>query len=65
LAIVSIAFLIIGLAMPVLPLHVHEGLSLGTFAVGLVGGAQFAASLLSRLWAGPLEELSRSTDGTF
>lgn len=51
-AIVLIAFLIIGLAMPVLPLHVHDGLSLGTFAVGLVAGAQFAASLISRLWSG-------------
>lgn len=49
---VFVAFLIIGLAMPVLPLHVHDGLGLGTFAVGLVAGAQFAASLISRLWSG-------------
>src|SRR5580704_9672924 len=38
--------------MPVLPLHVHQGLGLGAFVVGLVAGAQFAASLLSRFWAG-------------
>ena len=52
IAVVFIAFLVIGLALPVLPLHVHKGLGLGTFVVGLVAGAQFAASLLSRFWAG-------------
>ncbi len=52
MAVVSIAFLIIGLALPVLPLHVHYGLGLGTFVVGLVTGSQFAASLFSRIWAG-------------
>jgi len=36
MAVVSIAFLIIGLALPVLPLHVHQGLGFGTFVVGLV-----------------------------
>ena len=46
------AYLVIGLAMPVLPLHVHQGLGLGTFVVGLVAGSQFAASLISRFWAG-------------
>ena len=49
---VFIAFLVVGLAMPVLPLHVHEGLGLSTFIVGLVAGSQFAASLVSRVWAG-------------
>ena len=49
---VFVAFLVIGLALPVLPLHVHQDLGLGTFMVGLVSGAQFTASLLSRLWAG-------------
>src|SRR5213596_663580 len=49
---VFISFLIIGLAMPVLPLHVHQGLGLGTFVVGLVAGSQFAAALVSRMWAG-------------
>src|SRR5260221_14434269 len=49
---VFISFLIIGVAMPVLPLHVHQGLGLGTFVVGLVAGSQFAASLVSRVWAG-------------
>lgn len=52
MAVVLIAFLVIGLALPVLPLYVHQGLGLGTFVVGLVAGSQFAASLLSRVWAG-------------
>jgi MFS family permease len=38
--------------MPVLPLHVHAGLGLSTFVVGLVAGSQFAASLISRPLAG-------------
>jgi MFS family permease len=52
LAAVFIGYLVVGLAMPVLPLHVHQGLGLGTFVVGLVAGSQFAASLVSRFWAG-------------
>jgi MFS family permease len=52
MAVVFVAYLVIGLAMPVLPLHVHQGLGLSTFIVGLVVGSQFGASLLSRLWAG-------------
>src|SRR5437773_2096170 len=52
MGVVFISFLIIGVAMPVLPLHVHQGLGLGTFIVGLVTGSQFAASLISRAWAG-------------
>jgi MFS family permease len=52
MAVVFVAFFVIGLAMPVLPLHVHQDLGFGTFMVGIVAGAQFAASLVSRLWAG-------------
>lgn len=52
MAAVLAAFLTIGLALPVLPLHVHDDLGFGTFAVGLVAGSQFAASLVSRIWAG-------------
>jgi hypothetical protein len=40
MAAVFIAFIVIGFAIPVLPLHVHRGLGLGTFLVGLVGGSQ-------------------------
>src|SRR4051794_15085320 len=49
---VFVAYLVIGLAMPVIPLHVHVTLGLGTFVVGLVAGAQFSASLISRFWSG-------------
>ena len=52
MAVVVVAYLVTGIAMPVLPIYVHQGLGLGTFVVGLVAGAQFAATLLSRLWAG-------------
>jgi len=52
MATVFIAFLIIGLALPVLPLHVHHGPGLSIFVVGLVTGSQFAAAIISRVWAG-------------
>ena len=52
MGVVLIAFLIIGVALPVLPLHVHQDLGLSTFVVGLVTGSQFAASLVSRVWSG-------------
>jgi hypothetical protein len=60
IAVVFIAFLVIGLALPVLPLHVHQDLGLGTIVVGLVAGAQFAASLLSRFWAGNYADSRRA-----
>jgi hypothetical protein len=37
--------------LDVLPLHVHQGLGLGTFLVGLVAGS-LAAAIVSRVWAG-------------
>jgi hypothetical protein len=52
MAAVLAGFLIIGLALPVLPIHVHHALGFSSFVVGLVAGSQFAASLFSRLWAG-------------
>jgi MFS family permease len=52
MAVVFVGFLIIGMALPVLPLHVHQGLGLSTFVVGLVAGSQFVASLISRVWSG-------------
>lgn len=56
MAAVLAGFLIIGLALPVLPLHVNDDLGLGTFVVGLVAGAQFAASLISRVGAGSFSD---------
>ncbi|WP_244108474.1 arabinose transporter [Burkholderia anthina] len=52
IAAVLVGFVIIGIALPVLPLHVHDDLGFDTFVVGLVAGAQFAASLVSRIRAG-------------
>jgi MFS family permease len=52
MGVVLVAFLVIGLALPVLPLHVHQDLGFSTFVVGLVTGSQFAASLVSRVWSG-------------
>jgi MFS family permease len=52
MGVVSVAFLVIGFALPVLPLHVHQDLGLSSFVVGLVTGSQFAASLISRVWFG-------------
>jgi MFS family permease len=55
---VFVAFLVIGMALPVLPLHVHQGLGLGTFLVGLVAGSQFGAAILSRVPAGRYADAS-------
>ncbi|MHC4041285.1 arabinose transporter [Bradyrhizobium sp. 23AC] len=63
MAVVFAAFLVIGMAMPVLPLHVHDGLGFGTFVVGLVAGSQFAASLVSRPWAGHVSDRSGAKRG--
>jgi MFS family permease len=49
---VFVVYLVIGLALPAIPLHVHNDLGMGSFAVGCVAGAQFAASLVSRIWSG-------------
>lgn len=55
---IFIAFLVIGIALPVLPLHVHGGLGLSTFVVGLIAGTQFGAGILSRVWAGRYSDKS-------
>jgi MFS family permease len=52
MGIVLVGFLVIGLALPVLPLHVANGLGLSAFVVGLVTGSQFVTSLVTRIWAG-------------
>jgi len=56
MAAVTTGFLIIGIALPVLPLHVTNDLGFGAFVVGLVAGSQFAASLISRIWAGSFSD---------
>jgi len=54
---IFIGFLALGMQMPVLPLHLHETLGMGTLVVGLVVGSQFIAALLSRSWAGNFADL--------
>ncbi|MFL9709594.1 arabinose transporter [Methylobacillus sp. Pita1] len=49
---VFVGFLTIGIQLPVLPLHLHEGLGMGTLVVGMVIGSEFVAALLTRAWAG-------------
>lgn len=52
MAAVLAGFVVIGAALPVLPLYVNQNLGFGTFVVGLVAGAQFAASVVTRIWSG-------------
>lgn len=54
---VFIAFLVIGMQLPVLPLHLHHSLGMSTSVIGLVVGAQFIAALCSRAWAGNLADM--------
>lgn len=54
---VFIGFLTIGMQLPVLPLHLHDTLGMGTLVIGLAVGAQFAAALLSRSWAGNFADI--------
>jgi MFS family permease len=53
---VFLAFLAIGMALPVLPLHVHDVLGFGPTIVGVVAAGQFIAALLTRFWAGRLAD---------
>ena len=52
IGVVFVAYLVIGLALPVLPLHVHEGLGHSTFIVGIVAGSQFEIAVFTRAWTG-------------
>ena len=56
MALVFVVFGLTGLAMPVLPLHVHHTLGFSTFVVGWIAGSQFAASLATRVWSGHLSD---------
>ncbi|WP_293868158.1 arabinose transporter [uncultured Alsobacter sp.] len=52
MAVITAAYVALGLSIPVIPLYVHEDLGFGPFAVGVVTGTQFAAALLTRVWGG-------------
>ncbi len=58
MAVVFIGFLVAGMALPVLPIHVHNDLGFGSFIVGLITGSQFLSSLITRVWAGDFADRS-------
>jgi MFS family permease len=49
-------FLAMGMALPVVPQHVHGALGQGTFMIGVVMGCQYLSSLFGRMWAGGLSD---------
>ena len=53
---VFVGFVTFGLALPVLPLHLHYTLDMSPVVVGVTIGCQFAAALLSRAWSGALAD---------
>jgi MFS family permease len=53
---IFICFLMVGMSLPVIPLHVHATLGYGPLVVGIIVGGQFLASLLSRPWAGAIAD---------
>ena len=55
--VVFTGYFAMGMALPVLPRHVHDTLGHGTLLVGVVMGAQFITSiLLGRRWAGSVTD---------
>lgn len=52
MGVVFFAYLIIGAAMPVVPLYISRELGFGTFVVGLAVSCEFIMALFSRIWAG-------------
>lgn len=62
MALVFVVFGLTGLAMPVLPLHVHQTLGFSTLVVGWIAGSQFGAALATRLWAGHLSDTRGTHD---
>ncbi len=53
-----LGYFAMGMAMPVLPLHVHGALGQSTVMVGVVMGAQYASALLvGRMWAGAVVDV--------
>ena len=55
---VLIGFLVIGAALPVLPLFVRNDLGFGPAMIGVVAGCQFVAALAARIWAGRVADIN-------
>lgn len=64
MATVFVGLFATGMALPVLPRHVHDTLGQGTVMVGLVMGCQYAASLFARARAGSLADARGPRLGT-
>ncbi len=56
MACVFTVFLVTGAALPTIPLYIQDCLGFSNFTIGLVSGAQFAASLACRLWSGTISD---------
>lgn len=56
MATVFVGLFATGMAIPVLPRHVHDTLGQGTVIVGFVMGSQYLASLFGRAWAGGMAD---------
>lgn len=54
---VFVGFLTLGLALPVLPLHLQSALKMSPLVIGTVIASQFVAALLTRAWAGSMVDL--------
>jgi MFS family permease len=54
--VVFVGFVAIGIALPVLPRHVHDTLGWGTVMVGVVMGSQYASSFFARLMVGEVSD---------
>jgi MFS family permease len=50
--VVFVGLMATGMALPVVPRHVHDTLGQGTVMVGLVMGSQYLSSVFARMWAG-------------
>lgn len=53
---VFVGFLAMGMALPIVPRHVHDVLRQGTLVVGVVMGSQYLASVFARMGAGAVAD---------